>query len=235
MKVFDVPRFFRIGCIGLLALLITACGGSRGGSIPYEVQNFGTPDAPRAAVLPADYQITTGDTLTITVFGVESLSKEYEVDLAGNIAMPLIGNVPVIGQTTEQLRTEVARRLGERYLQNPDVTVAVTESAGRNVTVEGSVNQPGVYPVTGPTTLLQAVALARGTNNDSNPRRVAIFRQVQGQRMAAAFDLISIRRGEMEDPTVYAGDIVVVDGSSTRGMFRDVLAVLPVVALFRPY
>ena len=58
--------------------------------------------------------------------------------------------------------------------------------------------------------------MARGTDENANPRRVAIFRTIEGQRMAAAFDLVSIRRGQMEDPRIYSGDIVVVDGSKIK-------------------
>lgn len=221
--------------LGVVTLLLPACGSSRGGPIPYEVQGFGIPDAPRPAVTDANYQIASGDTLNVTVFRVEDLSREYIVDIAGNVAIPLIGTVPVVGLTTEQARRAIAQRLSERYMQNPDVTVAVKESVGRNVTVEGSVRQPGLYPVTGPMTLIQAVALARGTDESANPRRVAIFRRVEGQRMAAAFDLVSIRRGEAEDPEVYAGDIVVVDGTQMRTIFRDIITTIPVLALFRPY
>ena len=77
--------------------------------------------------------------------------------------------------------------------------------------------------------------MARGTDENSNPRRVAIFRTVGGQRMAAAFDLTSIRRGENPDPQVYAGDIVVVDGSRANSTFSKIVAALPLVAIFRPF
>ncbi len=77
--------------------------------------------------------------------------------------------------------------------------------------------------------------MARGTDEFANPRRVAIFRRIDGQRMAAAFDLTSIRRGEMPDPDVYPGDIIYVDGSQARRALRDIFGALPILALFRPY
>jgi polysaccharide export outer membrane protein len=52
--------------------------------------------------------------------------------------------------------------------------------------------------------------------------------------MAAAFDLVSIRRGEAPDPPVYRGDIIVVDGSRTRQMYRDFLQAIPILSVFRP-
>ena len=52
--------------------------------------------------------------------------------------------------------------------------------------------------------------------------------------MAAAFDLVSIRRGEMEDPRVYSGDIIVVDGSKTKAFQREILSAVPILGLFNP-
>lgn len=224
------------GAMGMLAILASGCAGSRGGPIAYDVQDFGRPDAPQAATLTADYRIATGDTLNVTVFQVDALSKPYKVDLAGNVAFPLIGDVPAVGKTTAELGREIAQRLGARYLRNPNVTVAVTESTNNNFTVEGGVRRPGVFPVTGPLTLVQAIATGGGVDNQAgNARRVAIFRRIQGQRMAAAFDLVSIRRGEMQDPEIYAGDVVVVESNSRRGMFQDILTALPLLAIFRPF
>jgi polysaccharide export outer membrane protein len=85
-------------------------------------------------------------------------------------------------------------------------------------------------------TLIQSVAVAGGIDpTQGNPRRLAIFRQIQGQRMAAAFDLVSIRRGEMPDPEIYPGDIIVVESNTRRSLFQDLLQGLPLLALFRPF
>ena len=85
-------------------------------------------------------------------------------------------------------------------------------------------------------TLMQAVALAGGVDEQTaNPRRVAVFRTIGGQRQAAAFDLVSIRRGEMEDPPVYSGDIVVVDGSSIKAAQKQIFQAFPLLNIFRPF
>jgi polysaccharide export outer membrane protein len=84
-------------------------------------------------------------------------------------------------------------------------------------------------------TLIQAVALARGTREDANARRIAVFRTIGGQRQAAAFDLTAIRRGEAPDPRIYPGDIVVVDGSAIKELQKQVLQSLPLVSIFRPF
>ena len=76
--------------------------------------------------------------------------------------------------------------------------------------------------------------MAKGTTEDANARRVAVFRTVGGQRQAAAFDLTSIRRGEAPDPEIYPGDIIVVDGSSVKAVQKQVLQSIPLLAIFGP-
>lgn len=220
-----------IACLALLA----GCAGTRGGPVPYNVENFGAPDTPPALALDEDYKIGPLDTLKITVFQVADLSGEFEVDLTGHIPMPLLGNVKAIDLTTAQLDQKLTEQLGAKYLQAPDVSVGVKSSTRRNVTVDGSVRQPGLFPVNGRMTLMQAIAMARGTDENANPRRVAVFRQIEGKRMAAAFDLISIRRGEADDPQIYSGDIVVVDGSNVKQVQREILQALPILSVFRPF
>jgi polysaccharide export outer membrane protein len=230
-------RFSLIALLLAAFVALSGCASTRGGPIPYDVENFGAPDAPRAAVpLGAEYRIATGDKLTVSVFQVADLSRDYVVDMAGNISVPLIGNVSAIGRTAAELDQDITQRLGQRYLRNPEVTVAVTQSVNNNVTVEGGVRRSGIFPLTGPTSLIQSIAMAGGIDaQGGNPRRVAIFRQIQGQRMAAAFDLVGIRRGEMADPAVHPGDIIVVETNTRRGLFQDVLAALPLFAIFRPF
>ena len=220
-----------------LGLLLGGCAAERGGPIAYDPAGFDRPpDAPRPPMMGSNYSLTSGDKVAVTVYLVPELSREYTVDLAGNLALPLIGDIAAAGKTTVELDEMITRRLSERYLRNPDVSVSVTQSTNNNVTVEGGVLQSGVYPLTGQTSLIQAIALARGIHPENgNPRRVAIFRQVDGQRMAAAFDMVSIRRGEMQDPQIYPGDIVVVETNSRRGLFQDILQTLPLLAIFRPF
>ena len=113
--------------------------------------------------------------------------------------------------------------------------MAVTERAQQTVAIEGAVNKPAVVPVRGQTTLLQAIAMAGGTSQDAIPSQVVVFRTVRGQRMAAAFDLNSIRRGEASDPPIYPNDIVVVAGSQPNKLLQSVFQTLPIIGIFRPF
>lgn len=217
-----------------VTVLITGCAESRGGTIPYD-RPLAAPDPTSIAPLESDYKISPMDKLTIKVFKSEDLTGDYDVDLTGKISMPLIGEMVAANLTTAELDQEISEKLGEKYLEHPDVSVGIKSSTARAVTVDGAVAQAGSYPVTGPMTLIQAIALARGTREDSNPRRVAVFRTVGGQRQAAAFDLTDIRRGQAPDPRIYPGDIVVVDGSSIKEIQKQIFQTVPLLGMFRPW
>jgi polysaccharide biosynthesis/export protein len=194
------------------------------------------PSAPGPAVIQqSDYVIGPQDTLDVNVFQVADLSKTVRVESSGMILLPLIGQVQATGRTVKALSDDIAEKLGERYVKDPLVTVTVTESASQKVTVDGAVTQPGIYPISGNTTLTQAVALARGTVEDANLREVAIFRNEGAKRMAAVFDLAAIRTGKMPDPAIYANDVIVVDTANGRRILRSLGTLVPFLYLFRPY
>jgi polysaccharide export outer membrane protein len=223
-------------CLGAFAAALAGCTDTRGGSIPYNVSSFGAPDTPSPAAIDATYKIAPMDVLTIKVFGMDNLTGDYQVDLLGNISMPLIGNVAATNLTPAQLDSVLTKKYGVKYLENPDISVGVKLAAGHMVTVDGAVKKGGAFPVMGPMTLMSAVALAGGADADTaNMRRVAVFRTIDGKRQAAAFDLLSIQRGEMPDPPVYSGDIIIVDGSSAKATTKKIFQSIPLLSIFRPF
>lgn len=224
-----------LGLLSLVLAVMSSACSTRGGDIAYDPPGFAAPD-PLAGKLPRlPTLLGPGDVINVKVYRVDNLSGEQTVDEAGRVKVPLIGAVSASGKTTEELGSEIASALGARYLQNPDVQVFLKTPATRVITVDGSVSQPGIYPVAGEISLLQAIALARGPNTTANTRRVVVFRIVDGQRMAAAFDIKSIRAGEMADPKIYPDDIIVVDGSAISQTWQVLVQALPLVALFQPF
>lgn len=222
--------------IGLLAaaLVIAGCGssgktGSMATSLPPPDPTFTT-----QAGSQGEYRVGPLDVLDITVFQVPELTRTVQIDATGMINLPLIGTIPAAGRTAAELRQEIAAKLSAKYLQSPEVSVSVKEFTSQRVTVDGAVAQPGVYPIKGRTTLMQAVAFARGAAPVANERQVVVFRQVNGQRMAARFDLVAIRDGESPDPEVFGNDVIVVDRSGTRSLLREVIGALPLMSIFSP-
>src|SRR5437764_7515375 len=214
-------------------LLLAACADTRGGSIPYD-KPLVAPDEVTFQTLGVDYKIAPMDKLAIKVFRMEDLTGDYDVDLAGNISLPLIGQIQAANLTTAQLDDQLTQKLGEKYLEHPDVSVAIKSSTAHVVTVDGAVKEAGSFPLGGPTSLIRAIAMAKGTTEDANARRVAVFRTIGGKRQAAAFDLTSIRRGEAPDPEIFPGDIIVVDGSSVKAVHKQLLHSIPLLAIFGP-
>jgi polysaccharide export outer membrane protein len=179
----------------------------------------------------SSYQIGPMDVLDVSVFNVPELSKTVQVAGTGSVNLPLVGEIPAAGKTAQEVEHDLAKRLGAKYLQNPQVTVFVKEHNSQRVTVEGAVKKPGVYPLQGRTSLLQSIATAEG-QTESAESDVLIFRQTGGKRMAARFDLDDIRAGKSDDPNIQAGDVIVVNTSTTKLVYQNIWKYLGPVAVF---
>ena len=150
--------------------------------------------------------------------------------------MPLIGEMVAANFTTAELDQKISEKLGEKYLEHPDVSVGIKESStARVVTVDGAVAQAGSFPVDRADDADPGGRACQGTREDSNPRRVAVFRTIGGQRQAAAFDLTEIRRGQSPTRKFIPGDIVVVDGSSIKATQKQIFQTVPLLAMFGPF
>jgi polysaccharide biosynthesis/export protein len=113
--------------------------------------------------------------------------------------------------------------LTECCLQDPQVSIFIKEFVSQRVTVEGEVLKPGIFPLSGRTSLLQAIALASGASQIADVNEVSIFRTLQnGTKEQLVFDLEAIRTGKQDDPLIQGNDIVVVGGSATRSVVKGV-------------
>lgn len=184
--------------------------------------NLPSPDASVAQGAGSpEYRIGANDTLDVSVFQIDELNRAVTVDSGGNILLPLIGQIRAGGRTPVELSGDIAEALKMTYMKDPQVLVSVKDSQSQRVTIDGAVNQPGVYPLTGPTTLLQAVSLARGPDPKlANVKKVGLFRTIDGVRRHAIYDLNQIRKGDVEDPQIYGNDIVVVETSGGKSFFQ---------------
>jgi polysaccharide export outer membrane protein len=113
--------------------------------------------------------------------------------------------------------------------------VTLKQPASRRVTVAGSVVQPGVYPIEGRLTLLQAVALARGPSQVASLDDTFIFRVHDGKRSVARFDLGAIAKGKAPDPEVISGDTISIGSSGFKTAWRDVLNTVQSFNIFRVF
>ncbi|NBW75684.1 MAG: polysaccharide export protein [Sphingomonadaceae bacterium] len=229
-------RRFRGLSVALCALAF--CGAS---AAPLAARDNPLPSGPAAyEVIPVKamdelvaQRIRAGDKLAISVFGEPDLSRsDYVVDSTGFVQVPLIGQVIAAGISPEELRAEVARRLGARFIRDPQVSVSVTERARARFAVEGQVEDPGVYEADATTTLLAAIAQAGSPNRVAKNSEVMVFRVIDGRRMGGRFDIDQIRSGRADDPQIIGGDTIVVGYSGSKGFWRDVRETAPLLNLF---
>ena len=216
-----------------IALALTGCSQRKldlpAGPDAYAIFPPGTVQPPLQ-----DYRIGPSDTISMAVVGEPEFSTAtLRVDVAGNVNVPLIGRLHAAGKSTDEFGREVATALRTGgYLVEPRVTVNLIDAVSQRVTVDGEVNTPGIYPLTGPTTLLDAIAMSRGTTRVARVNEVAVFRVVNGEQRAAKFDLAAIRRGEAANPMLQGNDVVVVGFDRMSAAWRDFLQAAPVFALF---
>jgi polysaccharide export outer membrane protein len=227
--------------VSLACLLMVACASqptlvTNNPNILVNPDGLPAPDATASTYSDStEYRIGPLDLLTISVFGVADLTQDARVDSLGNITLPLIGNVRAGGRTTVELQRDIAEKLTAGYLQSPQVSVFIKDYTSQRVTVEGNVKKPGIFPLTGSTSLLQVIASAQGLDDLADHRGIVVFRVIKGQKMAAVFDIDAIGRGASADPQIYGNDIVVVATSGSKNRLHNLIQAFPVLSVFRLY
>jgi polysaccharide biosynthesis/export protein len=220
---------------GLAGLAACASSSNYGANLPSAGMAYNVFPAAVTNVAPAEYRIGPLDALDITVLQEPDLStKASPVDAFGNVNLALVGDVRASGKTAGQLAKEVAALYGQYYLKDPRVSVVVSKPVSQKVSVQGEVIQPGVYPIEGPTTLLSALSMAKGETDVAALNDVVVFRNVNGQRSGAVFDIAQIRSGQAPDPQIRSNDMIIVGLSGSRRNWRDILSVFRIGNVFRP-
>jgi polysaccharide export outer membrane protein len=182
----------------------------------------------------AGYLVGPQDVLDVTVYQAPDLTKTVQVAEDGAINLPLLGQVSAAGKSPSRLEKEIQGRLNARYMKSAQVTVFVKEYNSQRVTVEGSVKNPGVFPLRGDETLMQVIAKSGGLDRERASSDVVIFRTADGVRTATRFDISAIHGGSEQDPRVLPGDVIVVADSTAKTGLSLFLRVLPVAGYAVP-
>ena len=182
--------------------------------------------ADAGADLTSDYKISPQDILQIAVFQIKDLDSAVQVGEDGNIALPLVGKIQVRGKTTYEAEQTIAGKLREKYLQSPQVSVSIKQY-GKRITISGEVKTPRVVPDDGNTTLSQAIANAGGLSELGEPTRIHIARSRDQRVQDEIYNLDAIQAGQVTDPRLRGGDIVVAERSGTQVALKTVKDLLP--------
>jgi polysaccharide export outer membrane protein len=167
--------------------------------------------APQPPALNDEYRLGPGDKLRIEVYKDAQLSQSVQVRPDGKITLPLLGDIEATGRTPIEMRDAIAKSLKE-YVTNPTVTVIVVEALASKVYVMGEVTHPGTMELHGPTTILQALAMAGGFKEFANTKDVRVLRPNgdHGAIQTIKFNYKDVLNGDAKPFYLRSGDTVVV-------------------------
>ena len=188
---------------GLLFLLTTGASA--------QVQNArraAAPDAGGTAVA-TDYRLVSGDKLRIEVYKDPQLSQALQVRPDGKITLPLVGDVPAAGKTSLELRDHITSALKE-YITSPVVTVIVVETVPQVIHVMGEVNTAGPQALSGPLTVLQALAAAGGFKDFAKTKDIQILRKTGTGTTTLHFNYKDAVNGRAKMVMLQPNDTVIV-------------------------
>jgi protein involved in polysaccharide export with SLBB domain len=169
-----------------------------------------TADTTPAASTLGELALGPGDTFDIRVFGEQELSNTYRVDREGTIDYPLLGQLKVEGMDPHDLATLIQKRLAEKFLKNPQVSILMREQPSKKVTVIGQVARPGTYPFQANMTIIDAIALASGFTPIAAKNRVTIKRLENGEEKVLGVAVADIGESKAPNVPVRPGDVISV-------------------------
>jgi len=139
-------------------------------------------DASIATASSANEVLKVNDLVRITVYKEDDMTTEARISKTGDIALPLLGNVHLAGQTVAEATADIRSRLDKDYIINPQVNLSIIEYAPQWVTVLGEVQKPSqvAIPPEGGLDLMGAIALAGGYSRVADPSNITIRRVVNG-------------------------------------------------------
>lgn len=156
-----------------------------------------------------EYRLGPGDKLRVEVYKDPQLSQSVQVRPDGKITLPLVGDLDATGNTPIELRDRIAKSLKE-YITNPTVTVIVVEADSAHAFVMGEVARPGAIPLNGPTSVLQALAMAGGFKEFANTKDVKVLRPTSNGLQTLRFNYKDVVNGDAKPFYLRSGDTVVV-------------------------
>jgi polysaccharide biosynthesis/export protein len=170
-----------------------------------------SPVPPVGAAPPADYVIGPDDVLMVVFWRDKEMTGEVSVRPDGKISLPLINDVHAAGLTPDQLRLSITDA-ASKFVEEPNVTVVVRTINSRRVFVTGQVNKQGGFPLAGPTTVLQLIAMAGGLLEYADPKHIMVMRTDNGKAASFRFNYNDVTKGKnlTQNIELKPGDTLIV-------------------------
>lgn len=197
----------------LLTLVVVVLG-----LIPVRAQTSGTvvaktsvPTATKAATEDPGYVIGADDVLSINVWKEPEVSAAVPVRPDGKISLALLNDVNAAGLTPTQLSSVITEKL-KKYIDQPRVTVVVTQINSRRYFVLGEVGRPGAFPLLPEMTVMQGLSSAGGLSQYADGKKVYVLRNDSGKTLKLPFNYKEVVKGHNPEQNVLLkpGDTIVV-------------------------
>ncbi|MDA3971865.1 MAG: polysaccharide export protein [Desulfobulbaceae bacterium] len=168
--------------------------------------------------LAADYSIGYNDVIRISVYDHPDMETKVRVNGNGEILVPLLGHVNVDGLTIPQTTDTLTKLLADGYIINPQVNIFIEEYGSKKAVILGQVLQPGLYELSGQTTLLELISKAGGLKDDAGANAHIRRKGPKGEKDIIAINLRRLMEGGdiSQNITINHKDNVFV---SKAGMF----------------
>jgi polysaccharide export outer membrane protein len=172
-----------IACL-LPALILAGCSASgQIATADIHAASYGPPQS-RGPVGP--YVLGPGDKVRLKVYGDTDVNDQYEINSAGYVSIPLVGQVKAAGLTTRQLEGALMSRMKGKIANDPKINVEIAAYA--SFYVYGEVKKAGVYPFQPGLTVADAVATAGGLTYRANEDKVLLQRAGSRQTVIVPVD-----------------------------------------------
>src|SRR5262249_28229672 len=145
--------------------------------------------------VPANYVIGAEDVLGVLFWREQEMSGDVIVRPDGKITLPLVGDMSAAGQTPEALRDAIVKAAG-KYLEDLNVTVVVRQINSRKVFITGQVTTPAAYPLVGPRTVMQLIAMAGGLTEYADKGGITIVRVEDMKTRTIKFNYDDVSKGK---------------------------------------
>jgi polysaccharide biosynthesis/export protein len=202
-----------VAVLVLISSLALAQTSGTNGNEKLAVSSAATASSPATApstVAATGYVIGPDDVLVVNVWKEPDLSRSVVVRPDGKITLPLLKDMDASGSTPEELQSRIEKGLAD-FVSKPSVTVIVQEAKSHKFNILGQVLKPGTYILTGPMTVLDAIALAGGLREWAKAKSIYILRvSPDGTRKRIPFDYKKVVKGSNEDAVLQIRDTIVV-------------------------
>ena len=195
----------------ILTMAVAASAQARGQQANARPVGAAAPVVPGAIVPPPGYVIGADDVLAVTFWRDKDLSSDVSVRPDGKITLPLLNDIDAAGLTPDELRDRVTKA-ATQYVEDPNVTVTVKAINSRKVFITGNIGKPGPYPLGGPMTVMQLIAMSGGVQEFAKSDKILIMRTENGKPVAHKFNYKEVSQGKKlaQNVELQPGDTVIV-------------------------